>query len=253
MLVSVIVPTFSRHELHEALHMRFEAQTYPNLELLVFDDSPDPSPYFRHVRSERVRYAHTPSRVSLGSKRNQLVDAARGEVIVQFDDDDLYAPSYIETMLAHLGSEDLIKLDGWYLQREADRSLWYWDTAHLVEPHFIVSGKPEKPIGTYDIGAALKDDKERHEFVAQNRWGYGFSYAYRRDWARRARFPDVYNCEDIVFVNNMRSLGAKLRAVSDPDGIVVHVLHPRSTSQCYPQYRVPSALGSKISAIGRAP
>lgn len=39
---------------------------------------------------------------SIGLKRNICMHLASGSVICNFDDDDLYAPSYIEAMVWHL-------------------------------------------------------------------------------------------------------------------------------------------------------
>lgn len=44
--VSVICPTYDRTDKHPLLHQAFSWQTYENKELLVFDDSPEPSSFF---------------------------------------------------------------------------------------------------------------------------------------------------------------------------------------------------------------
>ena len=46
MKVSVLAPTYQREQYLPALYTLFQAQTYPDLELLVLDDSPQPSPFF---------------------------------------------------------------------------------------------------------------------------------------------------------------------------------------------------------------
>lgn len=240
MLVSVAVPTFGREEFLPALHARFEAQTHADLELLVLDDSPEPSPYFSALRSDRVRYVHDPARASIGSKRNRLLELARGEVVVQFDDDDLYAPSYVASIVSRLGDADLFTYDGWYLQRVIDGSLWYWDTCRIADPHFVVHGH-EAPLQIMGLSAQLKTDADRHNFIDANRWGYGFSYAYRRESAMRARFPDIDKGEDFGLVKALRQRGAKLHSAPDVDGQVLHLLHPKSTSRCFPQYRLAPA------------
>jgi hypothetical protein len=53
-----------------------------------------------------------------------MVREATGEVIAQFDDDDYYAPDYVATMLARLGTSDLVKLSGWYLFDASERGFY---------------------------------------------------------------------------------------------------------------------------------
>lgn len=48
---------------------------------------------------ERVRIMKFPSTVSLGHKLNAAIDAARGEFIAKFDDDDWYFPNYLQDMI----------------------------------------------------------------------------------------------------------------------------------------------------------
>ena len=240
MLVSVTVPTFGREEFLPALHANFERQSYPDLELVVLDDSPVPSSYFSALRSDRVRYLHTPTRASIGAKRNRLLELARGEVVVQFDDDDIYAPNYVAAALDRLGDADLFTYDGWYLQRVIDGSLWYWDTTRIADPHFVVHGQAA-PLQVLGLGAQFKTAADRQQFLDSNHWGYGFSYVYRREMALRARFPDRDKGEDFALVQAMQRLGAKLHSAPDIDGQVLHLLHPKSTSRCFPQYRLAPA------------
>ena len=59
-------------------------------------------------------YTHVTERLTIGEKRNRLIAASSGQVIVHFDDDDYYAPCYVEWMLRQLGDHDLVKLVGWF-------------------------------------------------------------------------------------------------------------------------------------------
>src|SRR5580704_4215855 len=62
--VSVITPTRHRPERHPALYEVFRQQDWPNADLWVFDDSPEPSAFLLETsqRDERVHYLHAPSR-----------------------------------------------------------------------------------------------------------------------------------------------------------------------------------------------
>ncbi|RPH41921.1 MAG: glycosyltransferase, partial [Planctomycetota bacterium] len=83
---SVLTPTYRRPECLPLLYRTFRAQTYPDKELLILDDGPEPviDPPWRGDPS--VRYIHSPIRLTIGEKRNRLATAATGEVLVHFDD-----------------------------------------------------------------------------------------------------------------------------------------------------------------------
>ena len=76
----------------------------PRRELVVYDTGSQPSAFFSSLDDARVRYRHGPddARQGLGAKRNWLVDAARGDVVACFDDDNVYGPAYLQTMVSHL-------------------------------------------------------------------------------------------------------------------------------------------------------
>ncbi|KAH8093040.1 ribonuclease [Aureococcus anophagefferens] len=107
--VSIIVPTFGpRHHLHHQIYKCFVAQDWADKELLVLDTDRE-SRFFAHLRDERVLYFRTDAhgevgKPSLGSKRNTLLANCSGEFAVCFDDDNLYAPQYVSTVLGHMAA-----------------------------------------------------------------------------------------------------------------------------------------------------
>ena len=115
-VVSVVCPTtVRRRPLHALLYENFAAQAYEPKELCVLDTGGrEPSPFFASLRDPRVRYRHVRSDgdgsgderadFCVGNKRNALVEMARGDVIACFDDDNAYAPLYLDTMVDHLSS-----------------------------------------------------------------------------------------------------------------------------------------------------
>src|SRR5581483_12155914 len=104
MKVSVVTPTYAREKYLPSLHACFSAQTHAERELLVLDDSPAPSAFFRGLADPRVRYLHVPGRLTIGEKRNRLIELATGEAIAFFDDDDYYAPERSEEHTSELQS-----------------------------------------------------------------------------------------------------------------------------------------------------
>jgi glycosyltransferase involved in cell wall biosynthesis len=93
-------------QVHRLEHFRrsvaaYSDQTYPNRELVVLIDlAPDHAlKAFRRAAEEcgapHVRVEVAPQ-TTLGVKRNTLLDLAGGELVMQWDDDDLYHPTRIQ-------------------------------------------------------------------------------------------------------------------------------------------------------------
>ena len=200
--VSVIVPTLNRPHRHEALYQCFQEQDHPDRDMWVLDDSYEPSPFFCSLRDsdERLHYVHTSGRQSIGHKRNQLIAMSRGDVIAHFDDDDLYTPTYLSSMLERLKrtDADFIKLGRWQERREWDNHRW-----------------------TYD-------GKQSHN---ANLWGWGFSYVYRRWVSHHVSFPHINKGEDYSFVTGLWRAGMRTELVFDGAHWLEHVLHDKNTTR----------------------
>ena len=112
-------------------------------------------------------------KISIGEKRNILIEKAKGEIIVQFDDDDYYAPNYVSSMvsaLTHLGA-DLINLRGWFLYDVRSDFFGYWDLMQKEGPHYRCD----------QAGVALTMlSPENNLDFENNQLGFGFSYAFKK-------------------------------------------------------------------------
>ncbi len=238
MRVSVLTPTFGRPEHHARLYQGFAAQTHPDTELVILDDSPEPSAFFSQLRDERVRYHHTIERSTVGAKRNWLARQARGEILAHFDDDDYYAPTYLATMLTHLGKADFAKLSAFYAFSVTHQAFVYWDTATAARWHFLVeSGKPLETLATAALSPAEID-----RWTAKNLLGYGFSFVYRKSVHERVPFPDIKHGEDAAFVDALVKGGYKVNMAADQDGIALVVRHQHDHSILCPQFILPPSL-----------
>ena len=121
-LVSCLMVTAGRPMLAWRAIRCFVAQTWAARELVIVDDDPDPDlhrqvaalgdPRIRHLRPE-------PRRATLGELRNLALASARGELVMQWDDDDLYDPRRIEAQVAAL---EALAADVCVLRRE---TLWW--------------------------------------------------------------------------------------------------------------------------------
>jgi glycosyltransferase involved in cell wall biosynthesis len=237
MKISVITPTHGRERFLPALYRCFADQAYSDRELLIHDDSPAASAFFSSLRDPRVRYFHSPDRLSVGEKRNFLLQHAQGELVAFFDDDDYYGPTYLAVMAGRLGDADMVKLTGWFALSVPDDALFYWDTSANHPLHYKVG---EGPV------AFVTSTQFKPDFVARNSDGYGFSYLFRRSACGTARFPDKNFGEDFVFLGELRAAGRRVAHLDDDQGLCVHILHNRNTSVIFPQYRLPALLAPRL-------
>ena len=94
------------------------AQDYPDYEVIVVDQTPDPSEMVRafvEAAGERLRYVRreTPN---LPAARNAGVRMARGEIIVFIDDDVIVGPGYLASHVARYGDPALGAVTGMTLE-----------------------------------------------------------------------------------------------------------------------------------------
>lgn len=112
--VSVICPTYNRREFLPYLLYIWQYQDYPadKRELIILDDSPASNADLIAMMSDpttpNVRYIHSPERLTLGNKRNQLNALATGDYIICFDDDDYYAPDKISHQVVQMQANNAL-------------------------------------------------------------------------------------------------------------------------------------------------
>lgn len=192
-LVSGVMPTADRHRFVPEAVGAFLAQRGARSELVVVDDGDVPVDDLL-PDDPRIRYVRLTERQVLGTKRNLAVEAARGEVIVHFDDDDWSHPDRLRVQLEtlHAGDVDACGLA---------RMLW-WD--------------PER-------GEAW-----RYACPPLRRpWVAGNTLAYRRDAWARSPFPPQALGEDTAF---LWRLPTRRIVVIDDERLVIGRLHGDNTS-----------------------
>lgn len=238
MKVSVAVVTGGRERFMPALYECYARQTFRDTELLVLDDSPEPSPFFAALDDPRVRYWHAPERLTIGRKRNMLAERAAGEWICHFDDDDYYAETYVAQMLAWGRDAGFVKLAAWFNLSVGPRVFTYWDTRAPDALSYRQSGK--------GLVALVDDVADVSPLQHRSVYGYGFSYFYRREVARRHPFGDMNLGEDYPMAEAFLRAGGVMRLAADRTGLVLHQLHGNNTSTVAPQYRLPLFLLDEI-------
>jgi len=231
-MISLITPTKGRERLLPAIWACVKNQTIQDVEWLVHDGSAAPSPFLSGLADERLRYIHDPQPMTIGAKRNALVKEAKGDILVHMDDDDHYAPHYIESMLTLMANSDadIVKLFGFHLFHQRSGMFAYWDLQHPFPLHHMLH--PD----TDDFPLGPKSNQKNEE------WGYGFSYVYKRKVWDAQPFPDTSDGEDKQFadtaIKNFKHAG-----MQDTDFVAVHVIHGNNTSYAYPQQLLPQAFG----------
>lgn len=235
--VAIITPTGRREKLLQLQYRNLLRQTVQDFEWHILDDGPAPSDFFTSLKDERVRYEHSSRRLSIGAKRNRMVEKAAAERIVQFDDDDFYVPAYLETMTARLEHADIVKLNAFYLYSALRRGFFYWDLAAPGGLHYQVSIR-----GVEIIEIPPQDVEERRKIQL----GFGFAMAFRKATWHRTPFQDRFHDEDGTFVAAARDGGARLDLFADTTGLCLHILRKDNSSFCFPQFRLPQFLAAQM-------
>ena len=242
-MISVITPTCDRQRYLQGLYRTYTAQTYQHRELLVYDDSSVPSAFMCRLDDPTVRYFHRPPGLTIGEKRNWLIGQANGDTIAHFDDDDYYSPDYLSIMDALLDEHDFVKLIGWFLVDIVSGGLFYWDTATILDRHFVVGdGLPPRVV-------ELSPIEDKDAWIRHQTYGYGFSYVYRRHLASRILFAHMNKGEDYMFATACEEAGFRLHFAADRAGIVAHILHGANSSRAFPNYRLRWDLFPSLSAV----
>ena len=193
-LLSCVMPTGNRAEF--ALHAvsLFQRQDYEHRELVILDDGSDGLERLL-PDDDRIRYERTHPGQSIGAKRNRACSLARGEFMIQWDDDDWYGPPRCRAQLQALlaGRADITALrTPLYFELESRR---FWTvSAHLHRRLFVE-----------DV--------------------HGGTLAFaRRVWDKLSRYPDASLAEDAAFLRQALRRGARLERLAG-DGLFVYVRH----------------------------
>lgn len=213
---TVICPTTDERALfHAQLYSCFVAQRWPDKELVVIDTGAHPSPFLslRALEDERLVYRHfrvMATEWSVGLKRNLAVHLASGAIIAHFDDDDLYAPCYLDQMIGAMAGADAVTLSSWF----------------VCDPLAGLVGAVSPEVDGSQEGWVL---------------GYGFSHCYTRQACLTRPFPHEHFAEDYRFMLGLRDAptGRGVHTRRDDEGIVLHMQHGTNLSNSHARWEVP--------------
>jgi O-antigen biosynthesis protein len=192
-LVTCILPTRNRPDFVKRSIALFQAQDYPNKELLIFEeDSISRSPYLKedgilYTWSAYIRWP------SIGEKRNAMCEEAKGDLIAHWDDDDWQSPRRLSTQIEAMRAQgaQLCGVDRLVFHDGKDRA-WLFQTVR-------------KP------------------------WLAGGTLVYERSLWQERPFTKVSNGEDVAFIDAAHKRGVKIATITDPS-LYVAMLHGANTT-----------------------
>lgn len=161
------MPTRGRHAWLARAVRGFLDQDFDDAELLIVSEDGVPGALAAALRGGRVRHLPCPAGLSLGAKRNLACRAARGDILVHWDDDDWQSPRRVSRQVAALQVPG-VRVCGCarvYFHELAGPRAWLYRY-----------GGPRRP------------------------WVYGATLAYRRSYWQAHPFADIDVGEDNAFV-----------------------------------------------------
>ncbi len=100
-LVSICIPTHNRLEFLKKSLQSALNQTYPNIEIVISDNSSDKKTkeYVQSLTNNKIRYYYDPERSTSFLNAHYPVKIAKGEYIKWLPDDDILFPKCVEKMV----------------------------------------------------------------------------------------------------------------------------------------------------------
>jgi glycosyltransferase involved in cell wall biosynthesis len=203
MFVSVLTTTYNRSKFIPALIQGYQQQRYPHasMEWLILDDG-DPEEQ-RATQAlfdaasqtlPNIRYIQSPVKHTMGRNMNTLTAASRGDILVIMDDDDVYPPTRVSSVVTAFRNHPTYQLAGCskvYMYFEED------DTIYVTGPYH-----------------------DKHALHC--------TLAYRKSYLLDHRYDDEELCAvEKAFTNNFCENIHQL----EPTTTILHVVHSSNTYQ----------------------
>jgi glycosyltransferase involved in cell wall biosynthesis len=109
-LITCVCATKNRPDLLKRSIDCYVRQTYPNKRLVIVSQSDEDSnkiisQHLKSLNREDILFVEAPAMLTLGAMRNVSVELATGEIVCQWDDDDVYHPLRLTTQYKALISD----------------------------------------------------------------------------------------------------------------------------------------------------
>ena len=125
-LVSIVMGTYNGQEFLCQQIDSIIGQSYSNLEIIIQDDgsSDETCNIVRRYASKDSRIQFFRNKENLGIVQNfyDLIDKTRGEYIAISDQDDIWQPNKIESLINHIGNHSLIYSDSHLIDQSGDQT-----------------------------------------------------------------------------------------------------------------------------------
>lgn len=196
-LVSCLLPTENRARFIGQAIGFFLQQDYPNKELIILHSKDADLPAgFEYPPNVSLICT---GNIKLGAKRNYAINTVKGDLIAQWDDDDIYHPKRLSKQIAPLltGEADITGFD----------DILFYETGKNV----CWSGSPPVIRSMFDGGIACGTMVFRKEI-----------------WGTLTEYPDVSYREEGLFLLQALQNGARLKAIDGKD-LYIYVRHQSNT------------------------
>ena len=226
--VTIITGTWNREAFLPAIHACVRSQTYDNIEWIVFDDSDTPSVELSKNAWDKLTYIHSKDRVSIGEKRNRMVAQAKGEIIVNFDDDDFYGPNYVTNRVKALTESGckLSIMSGFFVYHLNNGRFGYYRTRVKQGPAFQFNKFGMKLVELSNVK------------IPYIQFCFGWSFVFYKSLWDSVKFPDQMIFEDRAFAQ----AALEHTTINFYDSTTldsIHAIHNLSSSSCFPQFIIP--------------
>ena len=124
--VSVCIPTYNRAALLPYAVNSVLNQTYADFELLICDDAStdETAEVVAGWQDSRIRYIRHPQNIQRSRNMRSGYEAASGDYLIKFDDDDALTPTFLEQTVAVLEDNpavDFVCTDHWVMNAMSER------------------------------------------------------------------------------------------------------------------------------------
>jgi glycosyltransferase involved in cell wall biosynthesis len=200
--VSCLTATYDRLPLLKESIRCYCAQSYENRELVVATEGTQRYKRAIHrfvdeLERDDIRIIELDSRpYSLGEVRNILLDEARGDLVCQWDDDDLYHPERLAVQVDYLEQR---KADAVFL---TDQLYFFWNAREVYWMDWRV--------GTRTVEEALIPG----------------TLLMRGD--RRFKYPEITGHEDSKFMRDLIDAGLKVEGLSEAGFLYGRIYHGKN-------------------------
>jgi len=211
-LISIIIPTFDRPQyLHEAIEAVL-AQTYSNVEVIIFDNGTLGETLAvaegAARRDPRVRFRRNERNLGMSANFNALAQVARGEFLVAIGDDDRLLPEFVSRLVAVMRPEVSVAFSNHYLINAEGMRLEL--ESHEYTRHY---GRDKIPAGVLENANA----------AAWNQSIPMSASLLRTADLQRLRFREDLNTPDVEFFIRLALQGARFIFV--PEYLMEYRVH----------------------------